>query len=72
VQGLVGLRGAIGPPGKRGPAGVRGLGERNNAIEALHDQIHDLYHEQDVQLRRIAQIQQQLDEVMLRLRRLKG
>jgi hypothetical protein len=38
----------------------------------IHDQIHDIYHELDIQLRRMAQLQVQLDEVRATVARLMG
>jgi len=38
----------------------------------IHDQIHDIYQELDIQLRRMAQLQAQLDEVRATVARLMG
>ena len=72
VQGLVGLRGKIGPPGERGVKGVSGLPQRDDALEAMQEQIHDVYRQLDIQLKRMAQLQQQMDELSARVGRLNG
>ena len=72
VQGLVGLRGKIGPPGERGRKGVSGLPQRDDALEAMQEQIHDVYRQLDIQLKRMAQLQQQMDELSARVGLLNG
>jgi len=37
--------------------------QRNHAIETLQDRVHDVYRQLDIQLKRIAQMQQHLDEL---------
>lgn len=70
VQGLVGLRGKMGPPGERGVKGVSGPPRRDDALEAMQEQIHDVYRQLDIQLKRMAQLQQQMDELSARVGRL--
>jgi hypothetical protein len=41
-------------------------------LSAVHGQIKDIYHELDIQLRRMAQLQVQLDEVRAKVERLIG
>jgi F0F1-type ATP synthase gamma subunit len=62
----------MGPPGNRGQRGAAGLPQRDAAMETLQDQIRDLYRQLDIQLRRIAQIQQQIDEIAARQKRITG
>ena len=37
--------------------------QRNQALEILQDRVHDVYRQLDIQLKRIAQMQQHLDEL---------
>ena len=60
----------MGPAGERGPKGVRGLPQRNRVTEAMQEQIYDVYQQLDIQLKRMAQLQQQVDELIARLSRL--
>jgi hypothetical protein len=61
--GLVGLRGKIGPPGDRGPHGMVGPVQRDPALEGIQEQVHNVYRQLDIQLKRMAQMQQQIDEI---------
>ena len=77
--GARGLRGAIGPrgaAGARGPTGLSGApgiaGDDLNALAAVHDQIDHIHHELDVQLKRMAQLQIEIDEVRNTVKRLLG
>ena len=84
--GAIGKSGAAGKTGKTGARGPKGaMGARGNlgaaaaggtvnreALSRIHDQIQDIYHELDVQLRRMAQLQMQLDEVRAKVERLIG
>jgi hypothetical protein len=54
-------------PAERGPLTVRG---RNDVLATLHDQIEHIYHELDIQMKRMAQIQAELDNVRATVRRL--
>jgi len=78
--GTVGAKGKTGAKGAKGATGARGTvgGERpattihREVLLVIHDQIHDIYQELDIQLRRMAQLQAQLDEVRATVARLMG
>ena len=69
ARGAVGPTGPTGPPGPRGSDGLRGkTGSKGSAasidsLEAVNAHIGKIDHELRIQLQRMAQIQQQLDEV---------
>jgi|SRR5687768_7304678 len=64
--GAAGRRGPAGPPGPPGPAGPAGPRITSVEILALVDgQFTEIRRQLDVQLRRIAQMQHQLDEVQM-------
>lgn len=67
-SGHTGERGPKGAAGHRGPAGRHGNAgvlpsERRSLLASLHEQIDNIYQELDVQMKRMAQLQVQLDEV---------
>ena len=66
-EGLPGRRGKTGPAGKKGTRGLTGPLYRNHAIESLEERFTDVYHQLDIQLQRIAQIQLQLDRISTKL-----
>ena len=81
--GAVGTKGKKGAKGPKGTTGARrSVGEGGPArtlksadrheLSGIHDQIQDIYHELDIQLRRMAQLQVQLDEVRAKVQRLMG
>ena len=65
--GWPGRRGKTGAAGKMGTRGLTGPLYRNAAIEALEERFTDVYHQLDIQLQRIAQIQLQLDRISAKL-----
>lgn len=84
-QGAPGPPGPRGPSGRRGPVGARGergkAGERGTAgqthpanratlLSEVNDHLEDIYQELDVQLKRMSQIQQQVDELRAKLKTL--
>lgn len=77
-RGKTGARGTTGATGRRGTDGARGEtgpvtpDNHLNAIAAVHDQIEHIHHELDVQMKRMAQLQMELDDVRATLRRLMG
>jgi Collagen triple helix repeat (20 copies) len=67
-SGHTGQRGPQGVAGHRGPAGQDSVGgvlpsERRSLIASLHEQIDNIYNELDLQMKRMAQLQVQLDDV---------
>ena len=67
--GFPGRRGKTGAAGKRGPKGVTGPGQRDRAIELIEERFADVFRQLDIQMRRIAQIQVQLDQLAGKLDR---
>ena len=68
-RGLQGRRGKTGVAGERGLQGLTGPRYRNHAIEALEERFTGIYHQLDIQLQRIAQIQLQVDKISAKLDR---
>lgn len=77
--GPAGERGQPGHVGARGPKGVTGNTgaarqaeplDRRNLLRNVNTQIEAIYKELDVQMKRMAQIQQQLDEVRAKIKQL--
>jgi hypothetical protein len=74
--GKRGPRGRIGPPGPKGPKGERGASGQdgpaakgNEVLEIVEKQIDDIHRELDIQMKRIAQLQMQVDELRGTVRR---
>ena len=75
-QGTAGSRGRTGRRGDKGPTGASeaaatGQSNRADSVELLsvvESQIEDIYRELDVQMKRIAQLQQQVDDLRVKLR----
>ena len=70
--GAKGATGATGVGGARGEAGPVGPDNHLNVLVSVHDQIDRIHHELDVQMKRMAQLQAELDEVRATLKRLMG
>ena len=66
--GLKGPRGAIGPEGPAGHAASSAKG--SDVLEIVETQIDEIHHELDAQMKRLAQMQQQVDELRATVRRL--
>ena len=76
-RGATGQTGATGARGDRGPTGAIGLSEgaiagrhRIKLIADVDHHITRIYHELDVQMKRTAQIQVELDDLRAKVRRL--
>ena len=76
-RGATGQTGATGARGDRGPTGAIGLSEgaitgrsRVKLIAEVDHHITRIYHELDVQMKRTAQIQVELDDLRAKVRRL--
>jgi hypothetical protein len=70
IRGARGVTGARGTTGKTGPAGAMTRDDRMDILAVVEGQIEDIYRELDVQMKRMAQLQLQVDEVRLRIRQL--
>jgi hypothetical protein len=70
-RGRLGLKGARGIAGPAGPAGHVGPSAKgSDVLEIVQQQIDDIYVELDVQMKRLAQVQEQMDELRATVRRL--
>jgi collagen triple helix repeat protein len=70
--GTLGRRGPIGKPGRTGPPGVQGPKQRNEVLEIMEKHFDDVYQQLEVQLKRMAQMQAQLDVLEATVRALKA
>ena len=68
VKGLPGRRGKIGATGTRGEQGLDGSAPVREMVAAVEERFTDVYHQLDLQLRRMAQLQQELDELKVQVR----
>jgi hypothetical protein len=67
------MKGERGKPGRRGAAGARGKAapsDREALVVEVNGHIEDIFGELDVQMRRMSQIQQQVDELRAKVKRL--
>jgi hypothetical protein len=74
--GAPGKTGATGPTGARGAPGALGAAGLGRAdpkeLASIHAHIDAIYHELKVQMKRMAQMQVQVDEVRTKLQRMMG
>jgi len=70
VKGTTGARGAKGATGEQGAKGTSEPHERRKLLRNVNNQIEDINKQLEIQLRRMAQIQQQVDELRATIRRL--
>jgi hypothetical protein len=61
LTGPIGRRGKIGKPGQRGPTGLTGPLHRDNVLDMVMKHFDDVYQQLNIQMKRIAQIQHQVD-----------
>ena len=66
--GPIGRRGAIGKPGRKGPKGLRGPLHKDHVLDMVMTHFDDVYQQLNIQMKRMAQIQQQVDLLTARLR----
>lgn len=79
VHGATGLKGATGATGLTGRRGAVGATARPRAIVAshlalggIHKQLENVYKALDIQIKRMAQVQAELDEIREKLNHLGG
>ena len=72
ATGLTGATGNRGAVGETGPTGAGVSPDRTQILALIEGQIENIYHELEIQPKRMAQIQMQLDEVRAQIRNLKG
>jgi collagen triple helix repeat protein len=71
LTGPIGRRGKIGKPGRQGPRGVTGPLHKDNVLAMVLTHFDDVYQQLNVQMKRMAQIQQQVDLLVAQVRQLK-
>jgi hypothetical protein len=66
---LQGRRGSVGRAGKRGSTGVTGPRDewQRDVLSAIEERFDDVYRQLDIQLKRIAQLQAEIDRISGRL-----
>ena len=72
LPGSAGHTGAMGTRGKPGPTGepTSGLVRRRKLVQALSDDIDDIYQELTTQMMWMVKLQRRVDELSLKLKRL--
>jgi hypothetical protein len=68
--GPIGRRGKVGKPGRKGPKGLTGPLHKNHVLDMVMTHFDDVYQQLNVQMKRMAQIQQQVDLLVAKVRRL--
>ena len=72
ATGPIGRRGKIGKPGRKGPVGVQGANQQNDVLEKMETHFDDVYRQLEVQMKRMAQIQAELDILSAAVRKLES
>jgi hypothetical protein len=71
---VAGVKGATGLPGKRGAVGATRLPWSGNAsafaLTGIHKQIENIYNDLNIQMKRMAQVQAELNEIRAKLQRM--
>jgi hypothetical protein len=62
--GPIGLRGRVGKPGTKGPDGVVGPIRKDDVLEIVMTHFDDVYAQMEIQMKRMADIQRQVDELI--------
>jgi hypothetical protein len=70
MTGPIGRRGKIGRPGQKGPKGLTGPLHKDNVLDMVMTHFDDVYQQLNIQMKRMAQIQQQVDLLIAQLARL--
>jgi hypothetical protein len=61
TTGPIGRRGEIGKPGHKGPKGLTGPLHKDSVLDMVMKHFDDVYQQLNIQMRRMAQMQQQVD-----------
>ena len=70
VEGSVGRRGKVGKTGSAGKTGSTGLAHEERVLEVVETQFHDVYQQLGIQMRRLGELLQHVDELSGVVRRL--
>jgi hypothetical protein len=68
--GPIGRRGKIGKAGRKGPEGLTGPLHKDNVLDMVMTHFDDVYQQLNIQMKRMAQIQQQVDLLVVQVARL--
>jgi hypothetical protein len=71
LTGPIGRRGKIGKPGSKGPKGVTGPLHKDNVLDMVMAHFDDVYLQLNIQMKRMAQIQQQVDVLIANVEQLR-
>jgi hypothetical protein len=66
LTGQVGRRGKIGKAGQRGPNGLTGPLHKDNVLDMVMTHFDDVYQQLNIQMKRISEMQQQVDMLTAR------
>jgi hypothetical protein len=72
MTGPIGRRGKIGKPGRKGPKGLTGPLHEDNVLDMVMTYFDDVYQQLNIQMKRMAQIQQQVDSLLAQVARLQS
>jgi hypothetical protein len=70
LTGPIGRRGKIGKPGRKGPKGLTGPLHKDNVLDMVMTHFDDVYQQLNIQMKRMAQIQAQVDALVAEVKRL--
>jgi hypothetical protein len=68
--GPIGRRGKVGKPGQRGPKGLTGPLHQDHVLEMVMTHFDDVYQQLNIQMKRMAQVQQQVDVLIAEVAKL--
>ncbi|HEV3060056.1 MAG TPA: hypothetical protein VGY48_17550 [Vicinamibacterales bacterium] len=69
MSGPLGRRGRIGKAGRKGPRGLTGPLHKDNVLDMVMTHFDDVYSQLNIQMKRMAQIQQQVDVLIAERRK---
>jgi hypothetical protein len=63
LTGPIGRRGKIGKAGHKGPKGLTGPLHKDNVLDVVMTHFDDVYQQLNIQMKRMAQLQAQVDQL---------
>jgi hypothetical protein len=69
LTGPIGRRGKIGKPGRKGPRGLTGPLSQDHVLDMVMTHFDDVYQQLNIQMKRMAQIQHQMDVLIAKGRK---